>query len=160
MQRKPIRFTLLVLGATMACGGGANSSPPTATPSAPPAEGVATATGGPDLATQIARGASVYAEYCADCHGDSGEGVRKSPAVIGPGALPLDPPSGAKRSVPLRTGADLIAYLRATMPADDPGSMSDSDYAAVSAFLIDANGVDLRGVALDSASAPALVLHP
>src|SRR5438309_1551831 len=40
---------------------------------------------------QANRGATVYANECASCHGARGEGLASSPAIMGPGALPEYP---------------------------------------------------------------------
>jgi hypothetical protein len=37
--------------------------------------------------------------------------------------------------------SDLFVVLKATMPQDQPGSLSDDQYAAVIAFLLNKNGV-------------------
>jgi hypothetical protein len=38
------------------------------------------------------------------------------------------------------TVAELVAYARAKMPPDRPGSLTDQNYADLTAFLLDANG--------------------
>src|SRR5690349_193017 len=80
-----------------ACG----SSQPAATtaPAAP-------STSMDDGEAQAARGAKLYAEKCASCHGDSGQGA-KAPAVAGKNALPLDPrPDQKYRKVQFKTALD------------------------------------------------------
>jgi mono/diheme cytochrome c family protein len=169
----PAALSLATLAA--ACGGSsgggdAPTTPATATESAPlatdtpasdtPSPPDAPVATGVDDPAQPERGAKLYAEYCSDCHGDRGEGKKKAPAVVGAGALPLDPPAGKKRDVPFRTAADVLAWTKKTMPADDPGSLTDDQYADVVAFALKENGVDLAGKRLDANSAANIQLRP
>src|SRR6185295_17204505 len=83
-------------------------------------------------ADQIALGQKLYGEQCASCHGPGGEGIAdKGPAVVGKTALPLDPPPAAKfRKVQFRTAGDVFVWVKANMPADKAGSLSDEQVAA------------------------------
>lgn len=142
-------FVLLLLAA---CG---SSEPAAQGPKAPstPADGAA------GFAAQVERGAALYAASCASCHGDAGQGGDKAPAVVGDGVLPLDPPPGSKhRNVQFRTALDVFSWVKKTMPADDPGSLSDADYVAILAFDLKANGVTLEAP-LDAEIAKGLVLN-
>jgi mono/diheme cytochrome c family protein len=83
-------------------------------------------------AEQVASGAEIYARRCADCHGstlDNGEF----------GGAPLNG-SYFKQHWGGGTVAGLVAYARAKMPPDRPGSLTDQNYADLTAFLLDANG--------------------
>ena len=40
---------------------------------------------------------------------------------------------------PGRTVAELFTYIRTMMPKNDPGSLADEDYAALLAYLLQAN---------------------
>jgi cytochrome c len=131
----------------VACGGA------TPQPAGPPVPGGAAA------GDQTAQGAQLYASKCAECHGDQGQGTKKAPPVVGKDALPLDPRPGQKRTAQFHTAADVFTFVKAKMPGDDPGSLSDADYLAILAFDLHANGVDLHGQPLDAASAGTIVLH-
>jgi mono/diheme cytochrome c family protein len=48
--------------------------------SAPPARGVREAAAAAEIAPRVARGAALYRDHCAACHGDSGEGGVLAPA--------------------------------------------------------------------------------
>ena len=111
------------------------------------------------LALQLERGKALYAEHCAKCHGDRGEGDGKAPALVGAGALPLDAHAGYNRDQKFRTAADVFAWASREMPGDDPGSLAIDEYLAILAFGLSANGVKLER-ALDLATAPMIVLHP
>lgn len=149
MQRRVVSVsTGLLLLAALGCGGGdkaADTTPAAGTPAStdPTADPVAAAdpdapagdqdapATGIGIADQIAQGEKVYAESCSVCHGDAGEGKgRKNPAVVGGRALQH-----------YKTGAELFAYLQEKMPKDDPGSLSEADYLAVTAWLLQKNGV-------------------
>ncbi len=83
-------------------------------------------------AEQTARGKLVYTRRCVDCHGstlDNGEF----------GGAPLNG-SYFKGHWGGGSVAGLIAYTKAKMPPDGPGSLSDQSYVDVVAYLLDANG--------------------
>ena len=108
---------------------------------------------------QVARGSEVYAARCSKCHGEAGEGIGDAPAVVGPTALPLDPPSGATlRKSRFVTVADVATFVVQNMPGDDPGSLGQADYFAVLAFDLKANGIDLGTQKLDAALAASLTI--
>jgi mono/diheme cytochrome c family protein len=130
----------------IACGGGAAEQAGSAAPAAP--------AGG----DQIATGQSLYADNCASCHGAGGEGKGNTPAVVGKGALPLDPRPGSKRGVQFKTVADVDGWVKANMPPKGAGTLSDDQYWAILAFDLKANGVDLSGKHLDGALAQTLVI--
>jgi cytochrome c len=154
-----------------ACGAGAAAAPPAAAPgdtsggapaAAPaaagpaagaPAGGVAapSAPGGTTV-DQVRVGQKAFAENCSSCHGANGEGKGRSPALIGKGALPLEPRAGAKRNAQFKTAADVFKYAKASMPPDKPGSLSDDQYWSIIAFDLKSNGVDVAGKTLDASS--------
>lgn len=111
---------------------------------------------------QVTAGQKVYGASCAGCHGAAGEGTKDAPRVVGldQGALPLNPPPGAKvRTTQFKTAADVAAFVVTNMPADKPGSLAEWQYWSVLAFALKANGVTL-GAKLDGAVAAGVVLHP
>lgn len=154
------------LGCVVACGGAAaepaspsSAGGPTPAPATAPATSPTTAHAAVD--EQVAAGAKLYVAHCAGCHGDSGEGNAKAPAVVGKNALPLDPqPPSQARKAKFRTALDVFQFVKATMPPKTPGSLTDEQYAAIMAFDLKANGVDLGGRKIDATSASTFVLHP
>lgn len=111
-------------------------------------------------AAQASQGSKVYADHCAKCHGDNGEGKATNPPVVGPTALPMDPPAGSKyRKVQFHTAADVYKFVHDNMPADKPGSLSEDDYLAVMAFALNANGISINGRKLDTGNAGSIMLH-
>jgi mono/diheme cytochrome c family protein len=113
------------------------------------------------VTSQVQLGKEVFAANCARCHGDAGEG-KKGPPLVGPNALPLDPrPDQKVRKQPFHTALDVAQFVTHNMPpdADDRKKLRESDYWAVLAFDLNANGVALKEpVGLGNAS--SIVLHP
>lgn len=154
-------LTLSLLFAAAACGASQSSdttaAAPAAEPAVAPSEPAAPATQN-QAAEAAERGATLYGAKCASCHGDAGQG-KKAPAVVGKDALPLDPRAGSKRGVQFKTALDVLHYVKAKMPGDDPGSLSDEDARAIVAFDLKANGVDLAGKDLSDDTLAAIALH-
>ena len=138
-----------------ACGG---SAPPAEAPAAmEPASGTA-APATPSVAApatfaeQVTLGQKLYGEQCAGCHGNSGEGTKDGPAVVGldKGALPLEPAATAKyRKTQFKTVADIADFVVKSMPPKAPGSLTAEEYLAILAFDLKANGIDLGDKKLD-----------
>ena len=112
-------------------------------------------------ARQVERGAAVYGAHCADCHGAAGEGTRRGPAVVGTGALPLEPRAWQERSTNFRTALDIAVFATQNMPPDASirANVPESDYWAVLAFALSANGVQLDEP-VNADNAGSIVLHP
>jgi mono/diheme cytochrome c family protein len=82
-------------------------------------------------ADQAARGAQLYAQRCAMCHGAMLEGTYETPALKGKfvanwGRMPL---------------GDLYDYLGRAMPQFAPGTLKPEENAELVAFLLEANGL-------------------
>ncbi|CAN5145882.1 hypothetical protein BH11MYX1_BH11MYX1_29050 [soil metagenome] len=121
-----------------------------------------TAAAAPDIkltaASQIEQGKKLYVKNCAKCHGDSGQGTKEAPPVVGKDAFPLDPRPKAKRDVKFHTAADVFAWASKNMPAKKPGSLTTEEYLAIFAFDLTANGIKLDAP-LDGPAAGKIVLH-
>ncbi|GEM_PF-2112950 len=94
---------------------------------------------------QIAQGKDLFAQHCASCHGENGEGKGKHPPVVGEKALLLDAPKGAKKrkGQQFQTAADVLTFVQKHMPLKKPGSLKPEEYVAILAFDLTANGVSL-----------------
>lgn len=151
MTRYPITIPLLIWSCIGGCGGASSTAGVSTSPTA-----TADASG-----AQVARGRDVYAGGCAGCHGAEGQGTGRGPALVGDGALPLEPTSPeAARQVRFSTAADVLTWVAANMPPRGAGDLPEDDYAAVVAFALSANHVDLGGRTLSSENAAEWVLHP
>jgi S-disulfanyl-L-cysteine oxidoreductase SoxD len=107
------------------------------------------------------RGAAIYRDKCATCHGAKGEGIAPQPALIGP--QPRDSFPFARDASLVHTignywpyATTLFDYVRRTMPLSAPGSLSNEDVYSVTAYLLVANEVLPPGSTLDSASLVAV----
>ncbi len=111
------------------------------------------------FAKQVSRGQTLYGENCAGCHGADGTGTADAPAVVGEGALPLDPPASRQvRDVQFQTAADVFGWVRVNMPGGAPGSLTDKQYVEILAFALYANGVELEEP-LSTSNAADIALH-
>ncbi len=112
------------------------------------------------VTAQIDRGAQVYGMNCAKCHGDAGEGA-KAPPLVGKNALPLKREGAKKRTGEFHTAMDVAAFVTKNMPPDEEKrkAIPESDYWAVLAFDLNANGVKLTEPVTPQ-NASKIVLHP
>jgi cytochrome c len=125
--------------ASMVLAVGACASTSTSTTPAPAAAAPAS------FADQVAAGQTLYAQNCASCHGDSGQGG-KAPRLVGlkEGALPLDAPVERQyRKSQFVTVADVATFAVANMPPKKAGTLTADQYWAIVAFDLHANGIDL-----------------
>jgi alcohol dehydrogenase (cytochrome c) len=102
------------------------------------------------FADQARAGRTLYAANCAACHGETLAGGQFAAAIKGPAFLARwgDLPVG-----------DLESYIRTSMPPGGAGRLSEHDYAAITALIVQENGGDLsqpvaRGLALAMPPAP------
>jgi alcohol dehydrogenase (cytochrome c) len=99
---------------------------------------------------QAASGREAYAANCAVCHGDN---LRLIPTAI------LGAPEFMGRWAG-RDTSELLAQLQATMPPEGPGSLAEDTYIEVTAFLLEANGVEADDRLLTATSAAAIGAPP
>jgi S-disulfanyl-L-cysteine oxidoreductase SoxD len=103
----------------------------------------------------VATGARIFAAKCAACHGAKGEGVLGDQLIGGRGTL-----ASAK---PVRTvgsywpyATTLFDYIRRAMPYNAPQSLSADEVYAVSAWILNQNGVVADDARLDAHSLAAI----
>jgi len=82
-------------------------------------------------ADQVTRGSDIYADRCVQCHGDTLDNGEF-------GGAPLNG-KYFKQHWGGGSVAALVAFMKAKMPPDRPGSLTDQSYADLAAFLLDAN---------------------
>lgn len=117
----------------------------------------------PDSPTQVDLGRNLYYFHCMPCHGDRGQGLTDEwrqvwvedhrncwargchtgkselAAFYIPHTIP--PVSGSARAlVRFDAPQDLFAFLRDTQPPQRAGALADSEYWALTAFLLHQNG--------------------
>ena len=100
------------------------------------------------------QGEAVYAEKCIACHGEKGAGKPNDQLVGGRGSL-----SGAQ--APVKTvgsfwpyATTLFDYVRRAMPLNAPKSLSDDEVYAVSAYILQLNGIIGEADAMDAQTLP------
>jgi cytochrome c len=104
------------------------------------------------------RGATVYAQQCASCHGPKGEGIPPSPRLVGVEPRDFSFAGDAKLVKTIGNywpyATTLYDYINRAMPFQTPGSMPPSDVYSVVAFLLVENGIIDRGTVIDARSLP------
>ncbi|MBX3055041.1 MAG: c-type cytochrome [Anaerolineae bacterium] len=130
-------------------------------------------------------GAQLYWLHCQPCHGDRGQGLTDAPdddwrAQYPPeeqfcwnsgchGERPYENGFIVPRTVPALIGEGSLAnyptmhevyvFMRAAMPRQVPGSLTDAEYLAITAFLARAHDLS-DGVALAEADLSTIILNP
>jgi hypothetical protein len=133
----------------------------------------------PESPTQVDIGRNLYYFHCMPCHGDRGQGLTDEWREVwvedhqncwARGCHTGRPELAAfsiPRSIPAVTGSpqalgafetaeDLFVFLRATQPPQRPGALDDSEYWALTSFLLHENGRPLP----EAGSGPAASGHP
>jgi cytochrome c len=110
-------------------------------------------TGLPAGSGTVAAGKAVYASRCAACHGITG--------VEGPHNRLVARADRVKEKTvgnywPYAT--TLFDYIRRAMPYNAPGSLTDEEVYAVTAFLLRANGLIDSTAVLDARTLPAVTM--
>jgi mono/diheme cytochrome c family protein len=97
----------------------------------------------------VSHGREVFDQQCAACHGAKGEGGIGDQLVGGQGTLATQKP--------LRTvgsywpyAPTLFDYIRRAMPQNAPQSLSNDDVYAVSAYILNINGLLSADATLDA----------
>jgi len=90
---------------------------------------------------QAARGELVYVEECAECHREDLTGQDMSPSLVG---------IGFTFKWEGKNLQELYASMRYGMPQTSPGSLSNSQYAALTAYLLSKNVFPAGSVELTS----------
>jgi cytochrome c len=97
----------------------------------------------------VSHGREVFDQQCAACHGAKGEGGVGDRLVGGQGTLAT--------SRPVRTvgsywpyAPTLFDYIRRAMPQNAPQSLSNDDVYAVSAYILNLNGLLAADATLDA----------
>jgi S-disulfanyl-L-cysteine oxidoreductase SoxD len=103
----------------------------------------------------VSHGRDVFAQQCAACHGDKGEGGVGDRLVGGQGTLATSNPVRTVGSYwPFAT--TLFDYVRRAMPQNAPESLSNDDVYAVSAYIFNLNGLLPVDATLDAKSLPSV----
>jgi len=100
-----------------------------------------------------AEGKELFARRCQRCHGEAGKGGDEGALVGGQGTL-----ASAK---PLKTvgsywpyATTLFDYVRRAMPLKEPGTLSPDQVYAVSAYILQLNGIIGEGETMNAQTLP------
>jgi mono/diheme cytochrome c family protein len=88
----------------------------------------------------VSRGREVFDQQCAACHGAKGEGGVGDRLVGGRGTLSTPKPVRTVGSY-WPYAPTLFDYIRRAMPQNAPQSLSNEDVYAVSAYILNLNGL-------------------
>ncbi len=95
----------------------------------------------PEGSGSVAQGEALYAVKCAACHGEFGEGVGRMPALIGgEDSLATDRPRRTVGSF-WPHAPTLFDYVRRAMPFGHAATLSAGETYALTAFILNANGI-------------------
>jgi mono/diheme cytochrome c family protein len=109
---------------------------------------------------QRARGSEHWSYDCAGCHGVEGEAGRAGPRRATSATVPQEPVVlTSERLARWGTASALFDRVRAHMPGDVAGQLSDRDYWDTIAFLLARHGTSLGDRALDADIAPSVRIH-
>lgn len=170
-----MRATLLVALALSACGGSAPAPAADvqlyALGTAPDSARLAAWDSdiGPDGAElpvgrgSVAEGRALYSQQCAACHGANGEGMAPAfPQLVGRPAAGESFDFSSQPELPRTIGnywphaTTLFDYIRRAMPLFTPGTLTDDQTYALTAYLLAANRVIPDTTTLDAAALRAV----
>jgi len=99
----------------------------------------------------VSEGRTIFAESCAACHGDKGQGQLADALVGGSGTLNTAKPLKTVGSFwPYAT--TLYDYVHRAMPLNAPQSLTPEQVYAVTAYVLFLNGIVPESATLDAAS--------
>ena len=110
-------------------------------------------TGLPPGSGTPAEGEMIYNTKCVACHGPNGAGTPADRLVGGHGTL--------KDAAPVKTigsywpyATTLFDYIRRAMPYPEPHSLTDAEAYALTAYLLELNGIIDAEATMDATSLP------
>jgi cytochrome c len=107
----------------------------------------------PEGSGTVAAGREVYAARCSNCHGEKGEGAMGPPLAGGQGTLATAKPLKTVGSYwPYAT--TVWDYINRAMPFNQPGLLKPPEVYAVTAYILNLNGIIVSNQIMDSKSLP------
>src|SRR3954464_7586546 len=103
----------------------------------------------------VSHGQEVFDQQCAACHGAKGEGGIGDQLAGGQGTLATPKPVRTVGSY-WPYAPTLFDYIRRAMPQNAPQSLSNDDVYAVSAYILNLNGLLPAGATLDAKTLAAI----
>jgi cytochrome c len=103
----------------------------------------------------VKHGNEVFDQRCAACHGAKGEGGLGDQLVGGQGTIATPKPVRTVGSY-WPYAPTLFDYIRRAMPLNAPQTLSDDDVYAVSAYILNLNGLIAADATLDAKTLSAI----
>ena len=103
----------------------------------------------------VSHGREVFAQQCAGCHGEKGEGGVGERLVGGQGTIATPKPIKTVGSY-WPYAPTLFDYIRRAMPQNAPQSLGNDDVYAVSAYILNMNGLLPADATLDAKTLSAI----
>jgi mono/diheme cytochrome c family protein len=103
----------------------------------------------------VGHGRKVFDQQCASCHGAQGEGGVGDRLVGGQGTLATPKPIPTVGSY-WPYAPTLFDYVRRAMPQNAPQSLSSDDVYAISAYILNLNGLLAADATLDARALRAI----
>jgi S-disulfanyl-L-cysteine oxidoreductase SoxD len=103
----------------------------------------------------VSHGEEVFSMQCASCHGTKGEGAVGDRLVGGQGTLATQKPIKTVGSY-WPYAPTLFDYIRRAMPQNAPQSLGNDDVYAVSAYILNLNGLLPADATLDAKTLAAI----
>lgn len=104
------------------------------------------------------QGEAVFAAKCAACHGATGGGTPSDRLVGGFGEKAGGPPAAKTVGSFWPYATTLFDYIRRAMPLNQPKSLSDEEVYALSAFLLERNGIIRADQTMNAKTLPKVVM--
>jgi S-disulfanyl-L-cysteine oxidoreductase SoxD len=114
-------------------------------------------TGLPPASGTAAQGQAIYSAKCATCHGDTGREGGSGPILVDP--TPFQPgvtPATIGNYWPYAT--TVYDYVHRAMPPDAPGSLQPDEVYALTAYLLNANGITANDAVMNAQTLPKVVM--
>ncbi len=103
-------------------------------------------------------GETLFLQQCASCHGEFGEAVGRWPVLVGgQGTLKKEAPEKTIGSFWPYTST-VFDYIKRAMPYGNARALSDDDVYAITAFLLNMNGVVKDDFVLSKENFPSVKL--
>jgi S-disulfanyl-L-cysteine oxidoreductase SoxD len=103
----------------------------------------------------VSHGREVFDQQCSACHGAKGEGGLGDKLVGGEGTLATPKPVKTVGSF-WPYAPTLFDYIRRAMPQNAPQSLSNEDVYAVSAYILNLNGLLAADATIDAKTLSAI----
>ena len=99
-------------------------------------------------------GKAIYEQRCRSCHGVAGAGGSGGLLIAGESLRATDADRGIDNYWPYAT--TLFDFTRRAMPMDAPGTLSDPEVYALTAYLLNLGGIIAADAVMDAVSLPAV----